>query len=55
MVEEDGVSRIVYIDLAELGEHSRLSFGEKAVATPFTQVQINSLKVKELERKLNQN
>ena len=53
MIEEDGVSRIVYIDLAELGHHRKLSFGDNAVATPFTPVQINSLKVKELEKKLN--
>ena len=55
VVEEDGVSRIVYIDLAQLGEIRKLSFGENAMATPFSEVQINSLKVKELERKLNQN
>ena len=55
MVEESGVSKLVYIDVSELGDHRKLSFGENAVATPFTGVQINSLKVKELEKKLNLN
>ena len=57
MIEEGGVSRLVYIDLTELGEgnYRKLSFGESAVAIPFSEVQINSLKVKELERKLNPN
>ena len=57
MIEEGGVSRLVYIDLTELGEgnYRKLSFGESAMATPFSEVQINSLKVKELERKLNPN
>ena len=53
MIEEDGVSRIVYIDIAELGHHRKLSFGDHVATTPFTQVQINSFKVKELEKKLN--
>ena len=55
MIEKDGVSKLVYIDLADLGDHRKLSFGDGAVATPFTEVQINSLKVKELEKKLNLN
>ena len=55
MIEENGVSKLVYIDLAELGEHRKLSFGDHTLATPFSEVQISSLKVKELEKKLNHN
>ena len=55
MIEQDGVSQLVYIDLAELGDHRKISFGENVVAAPFSGVQINSLTVTELEKKLNQN
>ena len=55
MVEESGISKLVYIDVSKLGDLRKLSFGENAVAIPFTGVQINSLEVKELEKKLNLN
>ena len=53
MIEENGVSKLVYIDVAELGDYRKLSFGDFAVTTPFTEVHIHSLN--ELEKNLNQN
>ena len=53
MVEVEGLTKIVYIDVAQLGDYSKLSFGENAKVTPFNKIQIDSFDIGEVERKLN--
>ena len=53
MVTEKGVSKIVYIDVSQLGDYRKLSFGDNVDVIPFNDVQIESFNVEEAERKLN--
>ena len=58
---ENGVSKILYIDLAVLremgifsGHYDTLSFGADIQATPFNDVKVDHFDAVEIERKLNQ-
>jgi len=53
LVTEKGVSKIVYIDVSQLGDYRKLSFGDNVDVIPFNDVQIESFNVEEAERKLN--
>ena len=50
---EKGVSKIVYIDVSQLGDYRKLSFGDNVDVIPFNDVEIESFNVEEAERKLN--
>jgi len=54
MIEKDGSSNIVFVDIAPLGEPRSLSFGDNVLVTPFmSELKLDSLHVEEIERKLN--